>query len=112
MSYLLKEKLIENEHFEGEPENNMKDMKDMNDKKNNNKNTHNKSEESKDKDLLNDKTRQNIQKLYSYDGMDENNKKTMDVMEKEGWNAAVKHMFTDQKSKRQLSYSEMRDLYG
>jgi len=50
--------------------------------------------------------------MASYDRMDDNNKKAMDDMEKEGCNAAVKHMFTDQKSGRQLNYAEMRGLYG
>ena len=55
-------------------------------------------------------------KLYQQTGfakaMDENNKKALDVMAKEGMDAAVKHMFTDQKSGRQLSYAEMRSRYG
>jgi len=57
-----------------------------------------------------------IAKLYQQTGfakaMDENNKKALDVMAKEGMDAAVKHMFTDQKSGRQLSYAEMRSRYG
>jgi len=55
-------------------------------------------------------------KLYQQTGfakaMDENNKKALDVMAKEGMDAAVKHMFTDQKSGRQLSYAEMRSRFG
>ena len=44
--------------------------------------------------------------------MDEPNKKALEVMANEGMNAAVKHMFTDQESGRQLSYAEMRSRYG
>ena len=47
-----------------------------------------------------------------YNQMDEVNKKAMDVWEEDGMQAAVKHMFTDQKTGRQLSYAEMRSLYG
>ena len=45
-------------------------------------------------------------------GMDDTNKKALDVMQNEGMEAAVKHMFTDQESGRQLSYGEMRMRYG
>ena len=44
--------------------------------------------------------------------MDDNNKKAMDVMQKDGPEAAIKHMFTDQETGRQLSYAEMRSRYG
>lgn len=47
-----------------------------------------------------------------YDGMDDGNKKALDVMAKEGAEAAVKHMFTDKDTGRTLSYAEMRSLYG
>ena len=47
-----------------------------------------------------------------YDGMDDANKKAVNVMAEQGMEAAVKHMFTDEKSGRQLSYAEMRSLYG
>ena len=46
------------------------------------------------------------------EGMDDANKKALDVMENEGMDAAVKHMFIDQESGRQLSYGEMRMRYG
>ena len=46
------------------------------------------------------------------EGMDDTNKKALDVMQNEGMNAAIKHMFTDQESGRQLSYGEMRMRYG
>ena len=45
-------------------------------------------------------------------GMDDTNKKALDVMQNEGMEAAVKHMFTDQVSGRKLSYGEMRMRYG
>ena len=44
--------------------------------------------------------------------MDELNKKALDVMATGGMDAAVKHMFTDQETGRQLSYGEMRMRYG
>lgn len=46
------------------------------------------------------------------EGMDDANKKGLDIMENEGMDAAVKYMFTDQESGRQLSYSEMRTRHG
>lgn len=46
------------------------------------------------------------------EGMDDANKKGLDIMESEGMDAAVKYMFTEQESGRQLSYSEMRTRYG
>ena len=45
-------------------------------------------------------------------GMDERNKAALKVLQTEGTDAAVKHMFTDDKTGRQLSYSEMRSRYG
>ena len=47
-----------------------------------------------------------------YEGMDDANKKAVNVMAEEGMEAAVKHMFTDEKSGRQLSYAEMRMRFG
>ena len=47
-----------------------------------------------------------------YDEMDDTNKKAVNVMAEQGLEEAVKHMFTDEKSGRQLSYAEMRSLYG
>jgi len=44
--------------------------------------------------------------------MNEHNKKALDVMATEGMEAAIKHMFTDEQSGRQLSYSEMRSRFG
>jgi len=52
-------------------------------------------------------------KVAGFDaGMDDANKKGIDIMEKDGMKAAVKYMFTDQDSGRQLSYGEMRMRYG
>ena len=45
-------------------------------------------------------------------GMDERNKAALKVLQTEGTDAAVKHMFTDDKTGGQLSYSEMRSRYG
>ena len=46
-----------------------------------------------------------------YSNMDDNNKKAMDVMESEGPEASMKHMFTrDDGTTR--TYAEMRALYG
>ena len=53
-----------------------------------------------------------VQNSSLYQGMDEANKEATDVMANEGMKAAVKHMFTDQETGRQLSYSEMRSRYG
>lgn len=48
-----------------------------------------------------------------YDKMDENNKKGMDVLATTNdWDKTAKYMMTDQKTGRQLSYSEMRSRYG
>ena len=46
------------------------------------------------------------------EGMDDANKKALDVMATEGMDSAIKHMFTDQETGRQLSYAEMRSRYG
>ena len=47
-----------------------------------------------------------------YEVMDDINKRALKVMVEEGVDAAVKHMFTDQKTGRALSYAEMRLRYG
>ena len=47
-----------------------------------------------------------------YEGMDDANKKAVNVMAEEGMEAAINHMFTDEKSGRTLSYAEMRSRYG
>ena len=46
-----------------------------------------------------------------YNGMDDNNKKAMDIQATEGWDAAIKHMTTGSDGKPR-SYAEMRELYG
>ena len=48
----------------------------------------------------------------SYEKMDNNNKKAADVMKTQGMEAAIQHMFTDQRSGLPLSYAEMRARYG
>jgi hypothetical protein len=48
----------------------------------------------------------------NYDHMDDHNKKAAKVLQNEGMDAAIKHMFTDQETGRQLSYGEMRARYG
>jgi hypothetical protein len=57
-------------------------------------------------------TESNSNKYFYYDQMNDANKKAMDVMQKDGPEAAIKHMFTDQETGRQLSYAEMRSRYG
>ena len=51
-------------------------------------------------------------KYIFYDKMNDTNKSAMDVMGSQGMKAAVKHMFTDQRTGKPLTYSEMRSLYG
>lgn len=46
-----------------------------------------------------------------YNGMDDNNKKAMDIQAKEGWEAAIKHMTTGADGKPR-SYAQMRQMYG
>ena len=48
----------------------------------------------------------------NYKDMDEANKNAADVLASQGSDAAVDHMFTDQKTGRKLSYAEMRGMYG
>lgn len=55
---------------------------------------------------------QAYKKTPFYDIMDDANKKGLDVMATKGMEAAVNHMFTDQKTGRTLSYGEMRMRYG
>jgi hypothetical protein len=51
-------------------------------------------------------------KTPHYEAMNNTNKRALKVMVEEGVDAAVKHMFTDQKTGRALSYAEMRLCYG
>lgn len=67
---------------------------------------------SSDETKVHPNTKSDSNKYFYYDQMDDANKKAMDVMQKDGPKEAIKHMFTDQKTGRQLSYSEMRYLYG
>tara|TARA_B110000503_G_C7115560_1_gene400185 strand:+ start:1468 stop:1728 length:261 start_codon:yes stop_codon:yes gene_type:complete len=48
----------------------------------------------------------------SFSNMDNLNKKAVMVMQTEGMEAGVKHMFLDHVTGRALSYSEMRERYG
>ena len=45
-------------------------------------------------------------------GMDESNKKAAEVLQNQGTNAFIDHVFTDQDTGRKLSYAEMRMIYG
>ncbi len=45
-------------------------------------------------------------------GMDETNKKAAQVLQNQGTNAFIEHVFTDQDTGRKLSYAEMRMRYG
>ena len=45
-------------------------------------------------------------------GMDEPNKKAAVVLQNQGTNAFMAHVFTDQDTGRKLSYAEMRMRYG
>lgn len=44
--------------------------------------------------------------------MDTHNQKAMDVAAKDGTDAFIKHVFTDQETGRKLTYAEMRSRYG
>ena len=48
----------------------------------------------------------------SYKEMDKTNKAATDIMASKGMEEAVKHMFKDNNTGKQLSYSEMRMRYG
>ena len=48
-----------------------------------------------------------------FSSMDDANKKALRVLETQGQDAFIKHVFTDPKDeKKTLSYAEMRMLYG
>tara|TARA_B100001094_G_C17424638_1_gene436266 strand:- start:152 stop:376 length:225 start_codon:yes stop_codon:yes gene_type:complete len=44
--------------------------------------------------------------------MDEANKTAANVFNTQGEKAFLKHIFTDQETGRQMSYAEMRSMYG
>ena len=75
-----------------------------------------KPDEAKDKKEDPPKEGQEFAQAYKetpfYEGMNDTNKKALNVMTEQGMEAAVKHMLTDEKSGRQLSYAEMRSRYG
>ena len=52
------------------------------------------------------------QKLPINPNMDEANKTAAKVFNTQGEKAFLKHIFTDQETGRQMSYSEMRSMYG
>lgn len=68
----------------------------------------------KDKKDSNDESLKMVQTIIksSYNNMDDNNKAAADILLKGKVNEAVNYMMTDQKTGRQLSYAEMRGLYG
>ena len=47
-----------------------------------------------------------------YNNMDKRNQKAMEVWAEKGLDSAIKHMFTDDETGRQLTYGEMRARYG
>lgn len=49
---------------------------------------------------------------YEKPNMDATNQEALHVLKNKGCDAAVKFMFTDQETGRELSYSEMRARYG
>jgi len=54
------------------------------------------------------------QSVQKEPAMDDANRKAVEVLNTQGDDAYMKHVFTDQKddNKRELSYMEMRMLYG
>ena len=75
------------------------------------------SEESKmptkDNSNINIPTKDNSNiKMPTKVGMDEANKTALNIMNEQGPTAFVSHVFKDQETGRQLSYSEMRSRYG
>ena len=58
------------------------------------------------------KTPESEQKLPINSNMDEANKTAANVFNTQGEKAFFKHIFTDQETGRQMSYSEMRSMYG
>ena len=57
------------------------------------------------------KTQKHESPQTQVNGMDADNAKALDIMNKEGMDAAVKHMFNPT-GQRQLSYAEMRMRFG
>jgi len=44
--------------------------------------------------------------------MDKNNRKAMEIINTQGIEAGIKHMFTHPRTGQAMSYSEMRSMYG
>ena len=53
-----------------------------------------------------------IDKQTNNRGMDEANKKALEVLQTKGSQEFIKHVFTDQSTGKKLSYAEMRMIYG
>ena len=53
-----------------------------------------------------------IDKQTNNRGMDEANKKALEVLQIKGEKEFIKHVFTDQSTGKKLSYAEMRMRYG
>tara|TARA_Y100000389_G_C17322136_1_gene443653 strand:+ start:246 stop:452 length:207 start_codon:yes stop_codon:yes gene_type:complete len=53
-----------------------------------------------------------IDKQPNNQGMDEANKKALEVLQTKGEQEFIKHVFTDQSTGKKLSYAEMRMIYG
>lgn len=53
-----------------------------------------------------------INKLSDLNNMDDPNKEATHIMCTQGVDAGIKHMFTDQDTGRELTYSEMRSRFG
>jgi len=53
-----------------------------------------------------------INKLSDLNNMDDPNKEAAHIMCTQGVDAGIKHMFTDQDTGRELTYSEMRSRFG
>ena len=75
-----------------------------------------KNQEQQTSQQTSQEAEKNFAKTYIESGlsnnMDDANKKALDVMATKGASDAIKYMFTDQDTGRQLSYSEMRSRYG
>ena len=66
---------------------------------------------NKDKEV-NVEVDQEVEKQPNNQGMNEENKQALEVLEKEGKQAFIHTVFTDQSTEKKLSYSEMRMKYG
>lgn len=64
----------------------------------------------------NQKINETLNKSFKYKGLDDLNNKSLNILNKSIESGLIKnyveHVFTDKDTKRRLSYSEMRGLYG